>query len=88
MLINYSDDFEFNKFPPDKTYLIADILAQIIDGVEMVGGSDAQVDLFRQAYLLSLINCNKKSEAKKYLNNFSTSPTLTPLQNYWFSLIN
>jgi len=82
-LIDATASYALDKYKP-----AADILAQIIDDVEMVGGSDAQVDLFRQAYLLSLINCNKKSEAKKYLNNLSTSPTLTPLQNYWLSLIN
>ncbi|MEQ9618287.1 MAG: tetratricopeptide repeat protein [Deltaproteobacteria bacterium] len=62
-------------------------LEPVIDDVVKVGGSDAQDDLFRQAYLLSLIKSGNKQESKTYLNDISTSEVMTPLQNYWKSLI-
>ena len=62
-------------------------LKPIIDNIIKVGGSDAQDDLFRQMYLLSLIKSNKRSESAEYLNTISTSPEFTPLQEYWKSLI-
>jgi len=52
-----------------------------------VGGSDAQVDLFRQTYLLSLIKSGEKKKAKIYLDEISTSVIATPLNDYWRSLI-
>lgn len=47
------------------------------------GGSDAQVDLFRQAYLTSLIAAGERSAARAYLDRLSTGPVDTPLQSYW-----
>ena len=64
-----------------------DILGPIINRINMVGGSDAQVDLFRQAYLLSCIKSGKKDESQRYLKTLSTSEKYTPLQEYWKSLI-
>ena len=64
-----------------------DIMGPIINRINMVGGSDAQVDLFRQAYLLSCIKSGKKDESQRYLNVLSTSENYTPLQEYWKSLI-
>jgi len=62
-------------------------LKPIIDNIIRVGGSDAQDDLFRQMYLVSLIKNKKKTESAQYLDILSTSPELTPLQEYWKSLI-
>jgi tetratricopeptide (TPR) repeat protein len=54
--------------------------------VVRVGGSDAQVDLFRQAYLCSLIGAGEKSAARAYLESTATSPVTTPLRDYWRAL--
>ncbi len=43
------------------------LLTSIVDKVWMVGGSDAQVDLFWQTYLQALIKSGKKSEAQALL---------------------
>ena len=63
------------------------LLNPVINEIIMVGGSDAQDDLFRQMYLLSLIKSGKKKESLKYLNEISTSEKFTPLQEYWQSII-
>jgi len=47
------------------------------------GGSDAQVDLFRQAYLTSLIYAGERGAARAYLDRLATGPVDTPLQSYW-----
>lgn len=65
----------------------ATIMQPVINSINMVGGSDAQVDLFRQAYLLSCIKSGNKNESEEYLKTLSTSPSFTPLQEYWKSLI-
>ena len=51
--------------------------------VVRVGGSDAQVDLFRQAYLCSLIGAGETSAARAYLDHIKTGAVATPLQDYW-----
>jgi tetratricopeptide (TPR) repeat protein len=53
------------------------------ESVVRAGGSDAQVDLFRQAYLTSLIGSGQKSAASAYLDRIATSPVTTPLQAAW-----
>ncbi len=65
----------------------AQILEPVINNIMTVGGSDAQVDLFRQTYLLSLIKSGEKKKAKIYLDEISTSVITTPLNDYWRSLI-
>ncbi len=64
-----------------------DLFSEIINNVSIVGGSDAQNDLFRQAYLTSLINCGNKNKANDYMAKISSSPRPTPLQSYWRSLL-
>ena len=66
----------------------AALFEPIIDNVVMVGGSDAQDDLFRQAYLGSLIKSGRKFEALAYLDKISTSEKPTPLEEHWKSCIN
>ncbi|MGE5145142.1 MAG: hypothetical protein ACM3N5_00260, partial [Candidatus Eiseniibacteriota bacterium] len=53
------------------------------EAVTRVGGSDAQVDLFRQTYLMSLIGARQTSAARAYLDRLATGPVATPLQAYW-----
>lgn len=63
------------------------LLEPIIANITEVGGSDAQVDLFRQTYLQSLINSNQPAHAKAYLDTLITSQQLTPLEEYWNTAI-
>lgn len=58
-------------------------LQPIIDTVGCVGGSDAQVDLFRQTYMKSLIYAKRKSQAASYLKEIIGERELTPLETKW-----
>jgi len=71
------------------SYQAAAILFEpIIDNVVMVGESDAQDDLFRQAYLMSLINSGRKGDAKAYLEKITATQKPTLLEEYRRSGIN
>jgi tetratricopeptide (TPR) repeat protein len=67
----------------DAAALLGPLMGPARESVVRVGGSDAQVDLFRQAYLCALIGAGEKSAARAYLDRISTSPTATPLRDYW-----
>ena len=54
--------------------------------VTVVGGSDAQVDLFRQTYFRSLHDCGRKADAKAYWIAKTAGKTLSPLDRSWLSL--
>jgi hypothetical protein len=56
--------------------------------VTVVGGSDAQVDLFRQTYFRSLLDCGRKADAKAYWTAKTAGTTLSPLDRSWLSLAN
>ena len=64
----------------------ADLLDPVMPNVTVVGGSDAQVDLFRQTYFRSLLDCGRKSEAKAYWSAQTKGKTLSPLDQQWLSL--
>src|SRR5262245_52304565 len=63
----------------------AALLDPVMPNVTVVGGSDAQVDLFRQTYFRSLIDCGRRSDAKAYLAAMTTGKTLSPLDREWLS---
>ncbi len=44
-----------------------------------IGGSDAQDDLFRQAYLRSLQAAGRRADAAAYFERITTGKALTPL---------
>ena len=75
------------SFAKDDYLKSAQLLEPVITDIAMVGGSDAQVDLFRQTYLISLIKSGDKENSKNYLKDICTSDTPTPLSEYWRSLI-
>ena len=66
--------------------LLGPLMGPERETVVRAGGSDAQVDVFRQAYLISLIRSRQSSAARAYLDRLSTRPTDTPLQCYWRGL--
>jgi hypothetical protein len=63
--------------------LLGPLMGPAHETVVRVGGSDAQVDLFRQAYLTSLIESGARSAARAYLDRIATSPVITPLLADW-----
>jgi hypothetical protein len=63
----------------------AELLDPVMHNVTVVGGSDAQVDLFRQAYFRSLIDCGRRSDAKAYWQAMTAGKTLSPLDRQWLS---
>jgi hypothetical protein len=63
----------------------AALLDPVMQNVTVVGGSDAQVDLFRQTYFRSLIDCGRSSDAKAYWSAMTAGKTLSPLDRQWLS---
>jgi hypothetical protein len=59
--------------------------AQLLDPVmammPSIGGSDAQDDLFRQAYLRSLQAAGRHADASAYFESMTTGKALTPLDH-------
>lgn len=64
----------------------ASLLEPIIAHVTLVGGSDAQVDLFRQTYFCALLGSGRKSEARAYWTAMTEGKTLSPLDRRWLGL--
>lgn len=63
-------------------------LDPVIEQVTIGGGSDAQVDLFRQTYLASLIGCGRRSDARRYFERMTRQRPLSPLDRRWLERIN
>jgi hypothetical protein len=64
----------------------AALLDPVIAHVTLVGGSDAQVDLFRQTYFCALLESGRKAEARAYWAAMTEGKTLSPLDRNWFGL--
>ena len=54
--------------------------------VTVVGGSDAQVDLFRQTYFRSLLGLRAQVGCQGLLDGETAGKTLSPLDRQWLSL--
>ncbi|PWT88167.1 MAG: hypothetical protein C5B56_09270 [Proteobacteria bacterium] len=61
----------------------AALLDPVMANITVVGGSDAQVDLFRQTYLRSLFDCGRTADAKTYWTAATAGRTLSPLDRRW-----
>src|SRR5262249_12952865 len=57
----------------------AALLDPVMQAMPQIGGSDAQVDLFRQAYLRSLQPAGRHSDAAAYVARITAGKTPTPL---------
>lgn len=55
----------------------------VIGRVTVVGGSDAQVDLFRQSYLGALSTAGRKADARTWLTAIRHPVATTPLDERW-----
>ena len=64
----------------------ATLLGPVMSDITVVGGSDAQVDLFRLAYFHSLLGCGRKADAKSYWSAVTAARHLSPLDQYRFGL--
>lgn len=64
----------------------AALLDPVISDITIVGGSDAQVDLFRQAYFSSLVQCGRKADAKSYWSSVIANRNLSELDRYRLGL--
>ncbi len=58
-------------------------LEPLFTALPAVGGSDAQVDLFRQTLVLALLGAGRGADALAVLEASATSPVVTPLQAHW-----
>lgn len=63
-------------------------LDPVIGRIAAGGGSDAQVDLFRQTYLASLIGCGRRNDARSCFERMTRTRPLTPLDRQWLAQIN
>jgi tetratricopeptide (TPR) repeat protein len=61
----------------------ATLLDPVMHNVTVVGGSDAQVDLFRQTYFCSLRDSGRTSDATAYWTAMTAGKTLSPLDRQW-----
>ena len=64
----------------------ASLLDPVMSDITIVGGSDAQVDLFRLAYFHSLLQCGRKTDAKSYWSAVTAGRKLSPLDRYRLGL--
>jgi hypothetical protein len=63
---------------PEIALVPRNCLDPVMPLVTSIGGSDAQDDLFRQAYLLSLRAAGREVEATAYFKAMTASKRLTP----------
>jgi tetratricopeptide (TPR) repeat protein len=64
----------------------AALLDPVMSDITIVGGSDAQVDLFRLAYFHSLLQCGRKTDAKSYWSAMTAGRKLSQLDRYRLGL--
>ena len=64
----------------------AALLDPVMSDITVVGGSDAQVDLFRLAYFTSLLKSGRKIDANSYWSAQTAGRNLTPLDRYMFDM--
>jgi hypothetical protein len=64
------------------------LMEPVIGGCAQLGGSDAQIELFFQTYLLVLIHTNQKDKALQFFTEHLKYYNNTPLSDWWFQLAN
>ncbi|MCE0724656.1 MULTISPECIES: tetratricopeptide repeat protein [Legionella] len=62
-----------------------DLMGSCISRYTEIGGSDAQLEIIAQTYLLCLLHSNKKKAAKEFFNFHLAHYKGTPLAEFWFS---
>ena len=61
------------------------LLEPILPELACVGGSDAQNDLFRQTYVVALLDCGRQNEARRRLNARLGGNPPTPAEQVWLA---
>jgi hypothetical protein len=61
------------------------LLEPVLPEVACVGGSDAQNDLFRQTYLVALLDCGRRSEARRRLDARIGRASPTAVEQGWLA---
>jgi tetratricopeptide (TPR) repeat protein len=61
----------------------ATLLDPVMDEITVVGGSDAQCDLFRLAYARALTDSGRRAEARAFLATLWGTSARTPLEARW-----
>lgn len=61
------------------------LLEPILPEIACVGGSDAQNDLFRQTYVVALLDSGRQAEARRRLNARLAGHTPTPVEQVWLA---
>jgi Flp pilus assembly protein TadD len=61
----------------------ASLLDPVMGSLTAIGGSDAQDDLFRQAYLAALIGAGRTTDAQTYWKTMTGWKTTSPLDEQW-----
>ena len=64
----------------------ATLLDPVMPDVTIVGGSDAQVGLFRQTYFHALARCGRKADARAYWDSVKGDRPASELDRYWYGL--
>ena len=65
----------------------AALLDPVMAEMTAIGGSDAQDDLFRQAYLTALIGAGRPDDAKRFWSSMTSWKTPSPLDEQFGSLL-
>jgi len=61
------------------------LLEPILGELAVVGGSDAQNDLFRQTFLVALLDCGRASEARRRLDARIAGAAPTAAEQVWLT---
>ncbi|HAT9295669.1 TPA: tetratricopeptide repeat protein [Legionella pneumophila subsp. pneumophila] len=64
------------------------LMEPVIGECAQLGGSDAQIELFFQTYLLVLIHTKQKDKALQFFTEHLKYYNNTPLSDWWFQLAN
>lgn len=71
-------------FVENNYQLAAGLLEPIVEDCFQLGGSDAQVELYTQTYLLSLLKTHQINQANQFFLKHLSHYKNTALANYWF----
>ncbi|MEW6269693.1 MAG: tetratricopeptide repeat protein [Thermodesulfobacteriota bacterium] len=61
------------------------LLEPVLPEIACVGGSDAQNDLFRQTYLVALLDCGRRGEARRRLDDRIGHASPTAVEQGWLA---
>ncbi len=60
-----------------------ELIGPVIEQSSRVGGSDAQIELFAQTYLLCLLNTQQRDKAQQFFTRHLSHYKGTALEDWW-----